>query len=236
MIDPADAIAALTIGVMGSTHCAVMCGGIAGALGVGVKERQSKPWLLLGFQIGRIGSYTFIGLMLGGIAAYAGSHMASLSTLLRLIAGGLLIAMGLYIADWWRGAAYLERIGAPVWSRIQPAASRLLPVTTMGGALSLGALWGWLPCGLVYSTLGWAISADESGGAAMRMAFFGLGTLPAMLTMSFAANATRQLLQRKTTRHVAGILLILFGLWTLVTPLQQLVSDLSGGVSGHHHH
>ena len=234
MISYADAAAALTIGLMGSSHCAAMCGGIAGAVGLGIDEqRQNRVLAIAVFHLGRILSYALIGLALGSVVVYAAAGFKPLSIALRIIAAGLLISMGLYIAGWWRGLTMLERVGVPLWSRLQPLTKRLLPVRSAAGALLLGGLWGWLPCGLVYSTLSWAVSADSTLGAAGRMLFFGIGTLPAMLTMSLAAETSRRLLQKQSTRRVAGILLIGFGLWTLVTPIQQL----SGGhdMSGHQH-
>ncbi len=234
MISYADAAAALTIGLMGSSHCAAMCGGIAGAVSLGIDEqRQNRVLAIAAFHLGRILSYALIGLALGSVVVYAAAGFKPLSIALRIIAAGLLISMGLYIAGWWRGLTMLERVGVPLWSRLQPLTKRLLPVRSAAGALLLGGLWGWLPCGLVYSTLSWAVSADSTLGAAGRMLFFGIGTLPAMLTMSLAAETSRRLLQKQSTRRVAGILLIGFGLWTLVTPIQQL----SGGhdMSGHQH-
>lgn len=235
MITTAEALAAVTIGLMGSTHCAAMCGGITAAISLGVEEQHKNRWsILLGFQLGRVLSYTVIALLLGSIASYAATEIRPLSITLRIIAGGLLIAMGLYVASWWQGVTVLEKIGVPLWRRIQPLTRSLLPVKTLPGALALGGLWGWLPCGLVYSTLAWAISAGDTGQAAARMMFFGLGTLPTMFAMGLAADRVRHWLQDRTTRRIAGVLLILFGCWTLATPIQQI----SGGhdMSEHAHH
>ncbi|MFN2361069.1 MAG: sulfite exporter TauE/SafE family protein, partial [Marinobacter sp.] len=89
-----------------------------------------------------------------------------------------------------------------------------------GQALALGALWGWLPCGLVYSTLGWAALQPTVPSAALTMVFFGLGTLPSMLATGYAANWIRDLKSSQSFRKLSGVLLILFGLWTM--PLQAL--------------
>jgi sulfite exporter TauE/SafE len=134
----------------------------------------------------------------------------------------------------------VERVGVPIWSRLQPLTKKLLPVKSTGGALALGALWGWLPCGLVYSALSWAVTAESTVGAASRMLLFGIGTLPAMVTMSIAADTSRRLLQQQNSRRVAGILLIGFGVWTLVTPLQMLTGGHTmknhTGQQQHQHH
>lgn len=237
MISYADAVAGFTIGIMGSTHCVVMCGGIASAISIGIKPGQTNRLSrIVAFQLGRILSYALIGLLLGGLLAYASGGFKPLSIALRLIAGLLLIAMGLYVADWWRGLARLERVGVPLWARLQPYTRKLLPVRTLSSAVMLGGLWGWLPCGLVYSTLSWSISAGSPLEASTRMLFFGLGTLPAMLGMSVAADSCRRVLQARTTKHIAGLLLIAYGVWTLVTPLQQLAGPNSHPPAHTHQH
>ncbi len=241
MISTADAIAAITIGLMGSAHCAAMCGGIAGALSLGIDEnRQHKLPVIAGFHIGRILSYALIGALLGSVMVALSGHIKPVSVALRIFAGLLLIAMGLYVANWWRGLTSLERVGVPIWSRLQPLTRKLLPVKSAGGALALGGLWGWLPCGLVYSALSWAVTAESTLEAASRMLLFGIGTLPAMVTMSIAADTSRRLLQQQNTRRVAGILLIGFGVWTLVTPLQMLAGGHTmnnhTGHPQHQHH
>ena len=237
MISLADGLTALTIGLTGSTHCIAMCGGIAGALSLGIenqRSRRSELFLLLNFHLGRLTSYAFIGAALGGLLGLASGVTDALTTLLRLVAGLLLIAMGLYIANWWSGLARLEAIGTPVWSHLQPLVKKILPIQSPLSALLLGGLWGWLPCGLVYSALTWAITAEQASDAAFRMLLFGLGTLPAMLSLSVAADATRRLLQRAGTRRLAGVLLIFYGCWTLITPLQHLLQ--APETAPHHHH
>jgi sulfite exporter TauE/SafE len=127
-----------------------------------------------------------------------------------------MVVMGLYIAGWWQGAAYLERAGGVVWRRLQPFTHTLLPADTLPKALLLGALWGWLPCGLVYTTLLWAGTvSNNSLTSASLMLVFGAGTLPALLTSALLARQLKQLLQRSGVRQGAGLLVILFGLATL---------------------
>lgn len=236
MISYADAAAALTIGLMGSAHCAAMCGGIAGALSMGIDQDSKRRLpIITAFHAGRIVSYALIGLLLGSLMVVAAEQFKPLSITLRIIAGALLVAMGLYVGNWWTGLTRLERVGVPLWSRLQPLTKKLLPVKSAVGALALGGLWGWLPCGLVYSALGWAITADNTVEASARMLFFGIGTLPAMLTMSIAADSSRRWLQQKNTRRAAGVLLIAFGLWTLLTPVQQLTGGHNMSSQEHHH-
>ena len=121
------------------------------------------------------------------------------------------------MAGWWRGLAGVERAGGwLLWRHLQPLGRRLLPVAGPRHAFQLGLLWGWLPCGLVYSVLIWAISAGSATGGALLMLSFGIGTLPALLAMgSFAAVLSRWV-RRPLVRHLAGALIVLMGLWYVV--------------------
>ncbi|MBS8241587.1 sulfite exporter TauE/SafE family protein [Marinobacter lipolyticus] len=222
---------AFLIGLLGSTHCLGMCGGISAslsmALPVGRGFRIRQTLMLLAFNGGRIGSYTLIATLVAVLSTSAAAQWNELAPVLRTLAGILLILMGLSMAQWWQGIRHIERIGAPVWARLSPLTRRFLPVRNGWQAVALGGLWGWLPCGLVYSTLGWAALQPSVGSAAATMAFFGLGTLPSMLATGYAATWVRKLQGQKRIRQLTGILLIAFGLWTL--PLSLV---LHGGHPG----
>ncbi len=215
---------AFLIGLLGSTHCLAMCGGISASLsmalpvGKGFRLRQSL--LLLAYNVGRIASYSLIAALVALLSTTAADQWSQLGIVLRSIAGLLLISMGLSMGQWWQGIRYVERIGAPLWRHLSPLAGRLLPINHAGQALALGALWGWLPCGLVYSTLGWAALQPTVGSAALTMMFFGLGTLPSMLATGYAASSINRLKSSLAFRRVAGAMLVVFGLWTL--PLMAL--------------
>lgn len=213
-------LSALVLGLLGGGHCIGMCGGLMGALTLAIpaEQRQRRLGLLLAYNLGRIASYGLAGLLIGA----AGWTLASgpAATALRLLAGLLLIAMGLYLAGWWSGLTRIEGIGRLLWRRLEPLARRLLPVRNAPRALLLGALWGWLPCGLVYSTLLWAASQGDALDSALLMLAFGLGTLPVLLATGLAAERLTALLRRRGVRIAGGLLVILFGLWTLPGPHQ----------------
>ncbi|MFL1453449.1 sulfite exporter TauE/SafE family protein [Marinobacter sp. GN3S48] len=222
---------AFLIGLLGSTHCLGMCGGISAslsmALPVGKGFRLRQTLMLLAFNGGRIASYTMIAALVALLSTSAAAQWAQLAPVLRTIAGVLLILMGLSMGQWWQGIRYIERAGAPIWKRISPLTRRFLPVQHAWQALALGGLWGWLPCGLVYSTLGWAALQPSVGSAAATMAFFGLGTLPSMLATGYAATWIRKLQGQKQVRQLTGVLLIGFGIWTL--PLGMVIHGGHGG-------
>jgi sulfite exporter TauE/SafE len=212
---------ALILGLLGGGHCLGMCGGLMGALTLAIppEQRGRRVRLLLAYNVGRILSYACAGLLVGLAGWAVASSPAALA--LRVVAALLLIAMGLYLAGWWSGLTRIEALGRGLWRHIQPVASRLLPVSSLPRALLLGALWGWLPCGLVYSTLLWAASQGNAGYSAALMLAFGLGTWPVLLATGLAAERVSSLLRRRSVRMAGGLLVILFGLWTLPGPHQH---------------
>ncbi|MBU2964461.1 sulfite exporter TauE/SafE family protein [Amphritea sp. 2_MG-2023] len=214
MTEQVSALTALLLGLLGSAHCLGMCGGISSAVSMGIDRKNQRPiLLLLGFNLGRIASYTVAGALLGSLGWLISSPTTAV--LLRTFAGVILILMGLYVAQIWRGLAYIEKQGNHLWRHIQPLSRKLLPVSNPLQALALGALWGWLPCGLVYSTLIWSATASDWKVSALMMACFGLGTVPAMLATGLLANQVQALLKNRKAQTIAGLLIVLFGLYTI---------------------
>jgi len=214
-------LSALILGLLGGGHCLGMCGGLMGALTLAIprEQRSRRLRLLLAYNLGRIFSYACAGLLIG-LAGWAVANSPG-AMLLRVLAALLLIYMGLYLAGWWSGLTRIEGLGRGLWRYIQPLASRMLPVSNLPRALLLGALWGWLPCGLVYSTLLWAASQGNALSSALLMLAFGIGTWPVLLATGLAAEHTTALLRRRGVRIAGGVLVIVFGLWTFPGPHQH---------------
>lgn len=214
-------VSALILGLLGGGHCLGMCGGLMGALTLAIpaEQRARRFRLLLAYNLGRVLSYASAGVLIG-LAGWAMTNSPA-AMLLRVIAALLLIAMGLYLAGWWSGLTRVEGLGSHLWRHLQPIASRLMPVTTLPRALLLGAIWGWLPCGLVYSTLLWAASQGSALDSGLLMLAFGLGTWPVLLATGMAAERLTTLLRKRGVRIAGGLLVILFGLWTLPGPHQH---------------
>lgn len=233
--------AALAIGFLGSSHCIGMCGGIAGALGMAVPGQRTAWGQLAGYSVGRVGSYTLMGALAGALGAAALPAL----TPLRLLAGFMLVAMALYIAGWWRGLVWLEKGGSHLWRYLQPLSAKLLPVRSAPQALALGSIWGWLPCGLVYSALTFALAQGSSLRAALAMLAFGLGTVPAMFATGAAASKVRGFVQRPAVRLLFAAAILLFGLWTLWGAMghgahaghgAMEMAPKSSEADQHHHH
>ena len=214
-------VSAVILGLLGGGHCLGMCGGLMGALTLAIpKEQRSRRFrLLLAYNLGRILSYAAAGLLLG-LAGWAVANSPA-ALFMRILAGVLLICMGLYLAGWWSGLTRIESLGRGLWRHIQPIATRLLPVSSLPRALLLGALWGWLPCGLVYSASLTAMASGSAAGGATGMLAFALGTLPNLLAMGAFAEGLRGWLTRLWVRRMAGMAVVAMALWQLWPVLGQ---------------
>lgn len=211
MSEPLSVVTAFVLGLLGSAHCMGMCGGIAAT--IGLRQHQKRIDHLLGYNFGRVISYSIAGALVGSLGFLLKGEILGLA--LRTFAGLLLIAMGLYIAKWWQGLLQVEKLGGYAWRFIQPFAARLLPVESAKQAITLGFFWGWLPCGLVYSTLLWSATAQSASQSALLMLAFGVGTLPAMLLTGILAQQAQSLLANQYVRSISGLMVIIFGIYTI---------------------
>jgi hypothetical protein len=227
--------AALLAGFLGSTHCVVMCGGIVGALctglgknGVGADFSSSAqqprgksapaPFFLLAYNAGRISSYVIAGAIAGALGAGAGSFFSihDAHRIGRVVGALFLVGFGLYLFGFPAVLAPLERAGEKIWRRIEPLGRRFLPPKHLGHALGLGLVWGWLPCGLVYSTLVLAATAGGPAAGMRTMLAFGLGTLPMLLAMGLASEWIARATRNVWIRRVSGVVLLALAIMMLV--------------------
>lgn len=213
---------AFIMGFLGGTHCVGMCGGIVGALTFGLEEEKRNDWwasfpYILVYNIGRLSSYALAGAIAGGISLLAVdlTSIDELKQTLKLIAGIFMLVLGLYLGGWWHGLLKVERLGLGLWKHIEPVGRRFMPVRTLPQALLLGMVWGWLPCGLVYSALILALTATSIQQGAMVMLSFGLGTLPTVMAMGLLASLFTSIVRQLWVRQLAGAMVILFGLFML---------------------
>lgn len=221
--------AALLVGFFGGVHCIGMCGGIVGALTFGLPAekrataRQLMPYLLA-YNLARISSYTLAGAIAGLIGALGLSliPLQHAQLYLLIIAGLFMILMGLYVGGWWFGLTRIERVGSRLWRYIEPFGRRLMPVRSPRQALLLGFVWGWLPCGLVYSVLIWVLSAGSAAQGALLMLGFGLGTLPNLLLMGAFAAQLSAFTRQKWVRWVAGTAVTGFGAYTVALAIWNI--------------
>lgn len=214
--------AAMLLGLLASGHCVLMCGGISMALGVATaKDEHGRPkrLLLLGYQLGRISSYTMAGLLIGtvggGLIAVLDIERVRLA--LRFASAAALLLAALVMLGVLRDPG--SAIGKRLWSKIAPLGRRLMPVTNLPRAFAFGALWGWMPCGLVYTVLLIAALNAQAWSSAAIMAAFGIGTMPAMLMTSWGAPRFIRLFSNTKLRRSAGVVLLLSAALTMAAPL-----------------
>lgn len=220
-----DFLGAFVIGLLGAGHCIGMCGGLGALLSLNTgSEKNVLP--LLFYNVGRIFSYSVFGALVAGFTA----SLSQLSTInhsliwLRILSGIMMIILGLYVGRWWFGLLKLEQLGQKIWKIISPLGRSLLPLKKSWYALPFGIIWGWLPCGLVYSALTWAAVSGGALEGALIMGAFGLGTLPAMLLVGLGATQIKQLQQSKTFRVIAAISIICYGLYTAYSAMNMLIN------------
>lgn len=213
--------AALLLGLAASGHCLVMCGGISAALGLATARDANgrlRPALLVGYQAGRIVSYTLAGLLAGGVLGQLIGllDVESVRHALRALSAFALLLGALVAFGRVRDPGFA--LGRRLWPRLAPLGRRLLPVTSLPRALAFGMVWGWMPCGFVYTVLLIATLQLDAVGAAATMAAFGLGTAPALLIAAFGAQRYAGFAAARTTRHLAGTVLLASAALTLAGP------------------
>lgn len=208
----AFAAAAFTAGLLGGVHCIGMCGGIAGTLAA---ASRGPAWRrIAAFNAGRIASYSTAGALAGsvGLLASAGGAVHAVQLALFVTAQAFMILLGLYVAGWGRSLVRLESLGRGVWSQLAGVRSRLMPVDSDARALGAGAVWGWLPCGMVYAMLPLAMATGSPLHGAMVLAAFGAGTVPGLLVAGMAGVRFNALRRNPWVRRAAGIVLIALAL------------------------
>ncbi len=205
-------------GLLGGTHCVGMCGGIVAAISMQLPGQGTRFSYHFAYNAGRILSYAVAGGLAGALGASTLllEGMWPAQQVLYGLANLMLVALGLYLAGLWQAVTQIERLGGLLWRRIQPLSKSLLPVRNPAQAFLLGTLWGWLPCGLVYSVLISALASGSTVSGAATMLAFGLGTLPNLIAMGLFAQQLQALTKNIWVRRAAGMLVAGFGAWGLL--------------------
>lgn len=213
-------LTALLAGLLGGVHCVGMCGGIVAAFSFRAGGTPPPFRLHLAYNLGRVSSYVIFGALAGALGASLKlTGFLPVQTLLYVLAQGVMILLGLYLAGFNQWVLVFERAGGALWNRVRPLFQKLLPVRTLPQALLAGMAWGWLPCGLVYSILVSALAAGSATSGAALMLAFGLGTLPNLLGMGLFARQIQPFMQRRWVRRAAGLTVAGFGAWGLAALL-----------------
>jgi len=247
--------AAFMVGLLGSAHCIGMCGGVVGALTMGLPESiRHSYWrlfpYLFTYNLGRIISYTVAGILVGYLGAKFAETlpMDNPRKIAMWVSGIFMILLGLYLGGWWKFLVIFEKWGGHIWKRIEPFGRKLMPVKNVGHAFLMGLLWGWLPCGLVYGVLAFALTSGSATNGGLLMLAFGLGTLPMLFAVGIAVNWLIEFTRHPRVQQTAGAIVIVFGLFTIFGPHHHHMKhghgmhkeshemEMSHEKSEHHHH
>ena len=230
-------LAVFLIGLLGGVHCAGMCGGIVSALSLqmpGAAGRSAPAWSIhLAYNFGRIASYAIAGALIGALGSLGLllNNWLPVQLGLYVAANLMMVALGLYLTGLTQTLAFTERAGQWLWRRVQPATKRFIPVRGPVQAFPLGMLWGWLPCGLVYSVLTMTLVSGSAARGAATMLAFGLGTLPNLMLAGLLLARFRNVVQGRAVRLASGLIVLGFGVWGLVNAA-ALGGNLWQGVVG----
>lgn len=215
------------LGFFGGTHCVGMCGGLSSAFALQLPNHIKRIYFILLMNIGRLFSYVLIGALMGALSQMGSFlHQAyPIQLILLMCANLLLFFMGLYLAGLSHIVSKIDVIGRPIWQRLNPFLNRLLPIQSFRSCLLVGALWGWLPCGLVYNAAIYALGSGSALQGALYLLAFGLGTLPNLLAMGVFATQLKSLLQNPKIRLLAGLMVCawaIYSLWNTVVLFQAV--------------
>ena len=218
-------LSALTLGLLGSLHCVSMCGGLQTLLNrpQAIRKPLENQYHLVAMNLGRVTLYSLVGSLFGFVGAEIGTQLdvPGWSVLLRQIAALMIMLVGVQLVlNVERPLAFLEKAGYGLWQRIKPLLNRPTPIN-YSQSFRRGLVWGFLPCGLVYSVLAIAMVSGSATGGFLTMLGFGLGTLPAMLLTGFVLWKFKQVLQLNFIRRGGGVFLILVGVLMLAPTLMQ---------------
>ena len=235
-------VSAFIVGLFSTLHCLGMCGGIIGALTFSLpQEIRNDRWRLFpyisAYNLGRISSYTLVGAIVGGL----GDNLFNFISpefghlFLQGFAAIIMVGIGLYLAGWFPRFAEIEKLGQPLWRKLEPLGQKLLPVRSPSHAFLFGLIWGWLPCGLVYSALLWSASTGSATNGALFMLAFGAGTLPTVMTAGIVTGWLMRLTRLPHLKAAVGLSIIALALVSLYINLQHSGSMEHGEHSSHQH-
>jgi sulfite exporter TauE/SafE len=209
---------ALLMGIVGSGHCTLMCGGLVGLassapVNGATSVARTQLRRVAASSAGRIVSYAMAGAAAGAVGGGLTSALAleRLPWALRFFAGALMISVGLRLAGFTGAMRPLEWLGHALWKVISVLALKVATVKSTPSAFAFGLLWGWLPCGLVYAALALAGTTGSAPEGALAMAAFGIGTLPMLATLGWTGALVTRHARTRWVRYVAAAAMLALG-------------------------
>lgn len=232
-------LACFIAGLSSTLHCFGMCGGISTMLSL--QSEQSEQYLrkyqnAFLYNAGRIFSYAMIGLLAGISSQFATYHfLKNGHQILQIISSIILITIALHILGLFSSFKIIEKVAYILWKKVQLLFKWLLPAKSPIAVFSFGLIWGWLPCGMVYSVLLLAVSSANALDSMLYMLAFGLGTLPGMFSASAGSSYINGLTKKAMFKYISAVLLIGIALIPFYSSFFS-DNDHSNHSYLHHHH
>jgi uncharacterized protein len=217
-------LSAVMMGLMGAGHCATMCGPLTIALVTresSIPAHSKQPFMA---HVGRISTYAALGAAVASFSSATTNFLRNevLQTAWLLLPNLLLLFSALYLMGFHSTYAPVENVGRSVWRRLDGVRGWVSARGGMGGDLLRGAVWGMVPCGMIYSALGLAVLAARPLDGAVVMAAFGASTLPVLLAVGMLSRNAVKRLQTMSVRRWFGGALFLLVVWNLYLLPQRL--------------
>ncbi|MBU0696760.1 MAG: sulfite exporter TauE/SafE family protein [Bacteroidetes bacterium] len=215
---------AFTIGLLGSLHCVGMCGPLAFAIQDKSKTKWAMIFQKLAYNLGRALTYAFLGLLIGLIGKQL--WLAGLQQSISILSGVIIILITL------PRLLPLLNIHLPYRNPLQNTINKLIgkAILHKSGHFMIGILNGFLPCGFVYLALATAVSTSSVLQSSLFMFFFGLGTIPLMLTAMLGINFAKPAFRRQINRFLP-LFTIFLGCWFILRGLNLDIPYLSPKIS-----
>ena len=216
-------ISALVLGLLGSFHCAGMCGPIAIALPLHGNALPQKVYGGVLYNLGRTLTYGLMGAIFGLLGQ--GITLIGFQQKISVIMGGLMIISILFPAL-FRNQYRMDRSWITWVGKLKSTIAGMFAIRSFSSLFFIGFFNGLLPCGLVYIALAGAIGTGEAAFGTLYMLMFGLGTIPMMLTIAIAGNILSAAARRKINRLIP-VLVVVVGLFFILRGLNLGIPFLS---------
>jgi sulfite exporter TauE/SafE len=201
----------LIIGLLGSFHCMGMCGPIAVALPLKSNSWQTRIFSGLLYNFGRIFTYVFLGLVFGLLGL--GIHLWGFQQWVSIGVGAVMI-LSVAFPVIFHGSKMTWGLDA-LFSGFKELFGRFFGFRTYLSTWMIGLMNGFLPCGLVYIALAGALVSPSPAEGALYMMVFGLGTVPALLSLSLLGNVISMAFRRRIQKLLPFLIILIGVLFVL---------------------
>jgi sulfite exporter TauE/SafE len=216
-------LSALVLGIMGSFHCAGMCGPIAIALPLHGNTVLQKIFGGTLYNLGRTITYGIMGAIFGLLGQ--GISMIGFQQTISVIMGAIMIISVLFPAL-FKNQYRLDKSWFSFVGKLKKSIGQMFSIRSFSSLFFIGLLNGLLPCGLVYMAIAGAIGTGSAVQGTLYMILFGLGTIPMLLTISVAGNMMGLALRNRINKLIP-VLVVVVGLLFMLRGLDLGIPYLS---------